>query len=114
MLSFVFGGGYYLFNPKIEKVDPGSDAYEFTVFKRIYRFFDPYLQFYEDFKDEDTIAIINFINGLGPPPKPFYRVGPREVPPADMEFLLKIMKLDPRNRLTAEELLADAWFTKES
>ncbi|KAK0649247.1 kinase-like domain-containing protein [Cercophora newfieldiana] len=92
MLSLVFGGGYHLFNPKIEKVEPGSDEYEFT----------------------DTMAIINFINAQGSPAKPFHRVGPREVPPADMEFILKIMKLDPRDRPTAEELLADVWFTEES
>ncbi|KAB5547133.1 kinase-like domain-containing protein [Coniochaeta sp. 2T2.1] len=114
MLSLVFGGGYHLFNPKVEKVGPGSDAYEFTVLKRMHRFFGPFPQSYQDFKDEDTMAIVDFINGLGPPPKPFHRVGLREVPPADMEFLLKIMKLDPRDRPTAEELLADAWFTEES
>ncbi|KAB5559922.1 kinase-like domain-containing protein [Coniochaeta sp. 2T2.1] len=114
VLSLVFGGGYRLFNPGIEKVDPGSDAYEFTVLKRMHRFFGPFPQSYQDFGDENTMAIINFVNGLGPPPKPFHRVGPREVPPADMEFLLKIMKLDPRDRPTAEELLADAWFTEES
>ncbi|KAK0620213.1 kinase-like domain-containing protein [Immersiella caudata] len=114
MLSLVFGGGYHLFNPKIEKVEPGSDEYEFTVLKRMHRFFGPYPQSYQDFKDEDTMTIINFINAQGPPAKPFHRVGPREVPPADIEFLLKIMKLDPRDRPTAEELLADMWFTEES
>ncbi|KAK0655469.1 kinase-like domain-containing protein [Cercophora newfieldiana] len=114
MLSLVFGGGYHLFNPKIEKVEPGSDEYEFTVLKRMHRFFGPYPQSYQDFQDEDTMTIINFINAQGPPAKPFHRVGPREVPPADMEFLLKIMKLDPRDRPTAEELLADVWFHEES
>lgn len=114
MLSLVFGGGYHLFNPKIEKVEPGSDEYEFTVPKRMHRFFGPYPQSYQDFKDEDTMIIIKFINAQGPPAKTFHRVGPREVPPADMEFLLKIMKLDPRDRPTAEELLADVSFTEES
>jgi serine/threonine protein kinase len=114
MLSLVFGGGYHLFNPRIEKVEPGSDEYEFTVLKRMHRFFGPYPQSYQDFQDECTMTIINFINSQGPPAKPFHRVGPREVPPADMEFLLKIMKLDPRDRPTAEELLSDVWFTEES
>lgn len=114
MLSLVFGGGYHLFNPKIENVGPESDDYEFTVLKRMHRFFGPFPESYQDFKDDDTMTIVNFINAQGPPPKPFHRVGPREIPPADMDFLLKIMKLDPRERPTAEELLTDAWFTEES
>jgi serine/threonine protein kinase len=114
MLSLVFGGGYHLFSPQIENIEPGSHGYELTVLKRMHRFFGPFPQSYQDFKDEDTMTIINFINAQGPPPKPFHRVGPREIPQADMEFLLKIMKLDPRDRPTAEELLADVWFTDES
>ncbi|KAK4452900.1 kinase-like protein [Podospora aff. communis PSN243] len=111
ILSLVFGGGYHLFNPRIEKADPGSDEYEFTALKRMHRFFGPFPHSYQDFKDEDTMTIIDFINA---PPKPFHRVGPREVPPADMEFFLKVMKLDPRDRPTAEELLADVWFSEKS
>lgn len=114
ILSLVFGGGYHLFNPQIENVGPESDSYEFTVLKRVHRFFGPFPESYQDFKDEDTMTIVNFINAQGPPQKPFHRVGSREVPPADMEFLLKIMKLDPRERPSAEALLADAWFTEES
>jgi serine/threonine protein kinase len=110
----VFGGRYHLFNPKIEGVDPGDDAYEFTVLKRMHRFFGPYPSSYSDFNDEMTLALIDVIDREGPPAKPFARVGPKEVPLADKEFILKIMKLDPRDRPTAEELLADVWFTEES
>ncbi|KAK3311893.1 hypothetical protein B0H66DRAFT_578709 [Apodospora peruviana] len=94
MLSLVFGGGYHLFNPKIEKVEPGSDGYEFIVLKRMHRFLGPYPQSYKDFKDENTITIINSINAQGPLAMPFHRVGRREVPKLPWNFLLKIMKLD--------------------
>ncbi|KAK3363696.1 kinase-like domain-containing protein [Lasiosphaeria hispida] len=114
MLSLVLGGGYHLFNPKVEGVDPGHDAYEFTVLKRMHKFFGPYPQSYSDFNNPDTMTIIDFINRQEPPAKPFARSGPREIPPADKEFILKVMKLDPRDRPTAEELLADIWFTEES
>ncbi|KAK3311789.1 hypothetical protein B0H66DRAFT_578770 [Apodospora peruviana] len=80
MLSLVFGGGYHLFNPKIEK--------------RMHRFLGPYPQSYKDFKDENTITIINSINAQGPLAMPFHRVGRREA--------------------AAEELLADVWLTEES
>ncbi|KAL2174911.1 kinase-like domain-containing protein [Thermothelomyces heterothallicus CBS 202.75] len=108
LLSLVLGGGYHLFNPKVEGVGPEDDAYEFTVLKRMHKFFGPFPQSFSDFNDPDTMTIINFINQQEPPVKPFARAGPREIPPADKEFILKIMKLDPRDRPTAEELLADA------
>ncbi|GJD04366.1 kinase [Colletotrichum higginsianum] len=37
-----------------------------------------------------------------------------QLPSADKDFLLKIMKLDPRDRPSAEDLLADDWFTEDS
>lgn len=37
-----------------------------------------------------------------------------EVSPADKGFLLKIMKVDPRHRPTARQLLEDEWFTEGS
>jgi serine/threonine protein kinase len=80
----------------------------------MHRFFGPYPPSYSDFNDPGTMTIINFINNQEPPAKPFARVGPSEIPSADKEFLLKIMKLDPRDRPTAEELLADTWFAEES
>ncbi|KAL2166366.1 hypothetical protein VTG60DRAFT_2899 [Thermothelomyces hinnuleus] len=98
MLSLVLGGGYHLFNPKIEGIGRKTTPTSLP----------------SDFNDSDTMTIINFINQLQRPAKPFARAGPREIPPADKEFILKIMKLDPRDRPTAEELLADAWFTEES
>jgi hypothetical protein len=41
---------------------------------------------------------------------PFALTDPIEVSDADKTFLLRIMKLDPRDRPTAKELLHDKWF----
>ncbi|KAL8354275.1 hypothetical protein RB601_003909 [Gaeumannomyces tritici] len=101
----IFGGGYHLFNPKVEGVDPENDTYEFTALKRMHKFFGPFRRSYHDFNDSGITAVVDYINGLGPPVKPFARVGPREIAPADK---------DPRGSPTAEELLADTWFTEES
>ncbi|KAM7183116.1 serine threonine protein kinase, partial [Rhypophila sp. PSN 637] len=114
LLDLIFGGGYHILNPTIDKVAPGDNAYELTVLRRMYKFFGPFPQSYETFNKEGLITIIQWIHAHGPPEKPFHRVGPKEVPPADLAFILKIMKLDPRERPTAEELLADEWFTEES
>lgn len=42
--------------------------------------------------------------------KPFERIAEREISKEDKTFILKIMKLNPRDRLTARELLDDVWF----
>lgn len=39
--------------------------------------------------------------------KPFSRISQQEISQEDKEFILKIMKLDPRDRPSAAELLQD-------
>ncbi|KAK4141058.1 kinase-like domain-containing protein [Dichotomopilus funicola] len=114
ILSLLYGGDYHLFNPGIQGVKPDDNEYEVTVLKRMYKFFGIFPQSYEDFHDRSTITIVNYINNLGPPEKPFHRVTTREVPPADIKFICGIMKLDPCDRPTTKQLLADKWFTEES
>lgn len=112
ILSLLYGGDYHLFNPAIEGLTPDDDDYFFTVLKRIYKFFGPSPPNYSD--NPDAMMIINFFNNSGPPEKPFHLVTTREIPAADKTFILKVMKLDPRERPTVEELLEDEWFTEES
>jgi serine/threonine protein kinase len=44
--------------------------------------------------------------------KPFGRVTENEISKEDKAFILKIMKLDPRDRPSARELLEDKWFDR--
>lgn len=37
----------------------------------------------------------------------------KEICNEDKEFVLKVMKLDPRDRPSAEELLEDSWFASD-
>ncbi|KAK7723277.1 hypothetical protein SLS63_008930 [Diaporthe eres] len=112
ILSLLYGGDYHLFNPAIEGLTPDDDDYFFTVLKRMYKFFGPFPSNYSD--NPDTMTVINFFNNSGPPEKPFRLVTTKEISAADKKFLLKVMKLDPRERPTVEELLEDEWFTEES
>ena len=41
---------------------------------------------------------------------PFCMSEDDELAPPDRDFIVKMMKLDPRDRPTAKELLQDAWF----
>jgi hypothetical protein len=42
--------------------------------------------------------------------KLFLRISELEIPKEDKEFILRIIKLDLRNRPSARELLPDKWF----
>lgn len=116
ILSLLYGGDYHLFNPGIEGYKPDDDDYDITALKRIYKFFGPFPPSYLDFKDDnpDIVPILTYLHDLGPPEKPFRFVTTKEIPPADNRFVCKIMKVDPRERPTAQQLLDDEWFTEES
>ncbi|KAI1268129.1 kinase-like protein [Xylariaceae sp. FL1019] len=114
IVSLLFGGGYHIFNPRNEGITKDDPMYLPIVLRRMYMFFGPFPTSYNDFSDPVTMHVINSLNRGPPPQKPFELATAKEVPPADMRFILKIMKLDPRDRPTAEQLLADEWFTEES
>jgi serine/threonine protein kinase len=42
--------------------------------------------------------------------KPFHLTTTREICEEDKEFVLKLMRLDPRDRPSAKSLLEDEWF----
>lgn len=105
-----------MFNPANEDVGPDSDLYAFTTLKRMFRVFGPFPRTFQDFAEinPNLLPVIEAIHDYGPPEKPFSRISPIECFPTDKKFLLKIMKLDPRDRPTAQQLLDDEWFTEES
>lgn len=55
------------------------------------------------------MAILSYIMDIVPPEamKPFSRASKQEISREGRVFVLKIMKLDPRDRQTAKELLED-------
>jgi serine/threonine protein kinase len=78
-------------------------------------FFGPFPWTYREIASEKTLtALANLMDGV---PKdqirPFKNLQDPDLTAADKEFLLKIMKLDPRDRPTAADLLKDEWFSKE-
>ena len=78
-----------------------------------HQFFGPFPLSYKEIADDETLAILTHIMHCVPREKmkPFERITEREVSKEDKAFVLKIMKLDPRDRPTAKELLQDEWFT---
>lgn len=73
-------------------------------------FFGPFPLTYKSLADSKTLEYLTDIMNSVPQRKPFHMIQDKEFKPEDKEFLLKIMKLDPRDRPTAQHLLEDSWF----
>jgi len=105
----LYGDHFFLFQPD---VPPDHDEYEFKVLQRQCQFFGPFPLTYQEICPQETLNVLAFIMRSIPPEKrkPFSRISEKEVSKEDKEFILKIMKLDPRERPSAAELLRDEWF----
>jgi hypothetical protein len=64
--------------------------------------------------DEEMQSVLVYIIKGVPPEmmKPFIQIRKSEISNEDKKFVLGIMKLDPRDRTIARELLEDDWFTQ--
>lgn len=89
-----------------------STCSEFFFLTRQCSFFGPFPLSYQEIAGEETLAILAYIHESLPPEKqkPFTRLSAKEVSAEDRDFLLKVMKMDPRDKPTAAELLEDDWF----
>ena len=78
--------------------------------------FGPVPLSYGEIADKERLsiltAVINLINEHILQ-KPFHLSEDTELSKEDRTFICKIMKLDPRDRPTAKELLQDEWFRQE-
>ena len=75
--------------------------------------FGPVPLSYGEIADDERLgiltAVINLINEHNLQ-RPFHLSVDKELSKEDRTFICKIMKLDPRDRPTAKELLQDEWF----
>ncbi|GAM91554.1 hypothetical protein ANO11243_096060 [Dothideomycetidae sp. 11243] len=113
LMNLIWSLNFHIFEPQ---EPPTDDMYDIMVLVEQHRHFGPFPETYKEFTDEETQRAILHLMSWVPPEKmrPFHRVGEREIAPADKAFLLKIMKLDPRERTTAHALLEDEWWAETS
>ncbi|KAB8067212.1 kinase-like protein [Aspergillus leporis] len=109
LISMMYGEGFHIFKPNVPADD---DEYEVKILMKHHRCFGPFPASYEEIADQDRIAALMWIMQNSPPEtlRPFRLTSAREICQEDKEFVLKIMKLDPRDRPTARALLEDGWF----
>jgi hypothetical protein len=83
--------------------------YDTRIVVKQHQWFGPFPLPYKEFTDGETRQVIGGIMPAVLPEKmkPFFYLKEREICDADKAFILKIMKLDPRDRPPASELLQD-------
>lgn len=112
LISLIFGQNWHIFVPKGLSVD--DEEYPAQVLIKQASMFGPFPLSYIDIADDERQGVLadisNYImeNELR---KPFSMAVDKELTVEDRDFICKIMKMDPRDRPTAKELLEDPWFS---
>ncbi|TVY78112.1 Serine/threonine-protein kinase US3-like protein [Lachnellula suecica] len=114
LISLIWGLGWHIFKPDPEDAGTDDEAYPNHILVKQIAFFGPFPLSYFDFLPEEderwefigdaTQYIIDNHKW-----KPFAKAEDKELAVEDRTFICKIMKLDPRDRPTAKELLQDQW-----
>ena len=105
--------GNTLFHFKLS-VPANHEKYEFGIVELQWQFFSPFPLSYQEICPPETLGILVFIMQNIPPEKKkmFARISESELSRDDKEFVLRIMKLDPKKRPSAADLLQDEWLDK--
>ncbi|KAH8157517.1 hypothetical protein CIB48_g10732 [Xylaria polymorpha] len=111
LISLIWGQDWHIFIPEGYSVD--DPDYPTQVLAKQASIFGPFPHSYIDIADEERQGILavinNYINENGLR-KPFSMAEDPELTVEDRNFICKIMRMDPRDRPTAKQLLEDPWF----
>ncbi|KAF2661182.1 kinase-like protein [Lophiostoma macrostomum CBS 122681] len=112
LISLIFGENFHIFSPNVTFDD---DRYQLEILFKHVRHFGPWPDSYVDLCCATRLGVLTYTMENSPPEtyKPFRKFCKEEVPRKDRDFICKLMKLDPRDRPTARQLLADEWFQEE-
>ncbi|PWY66496.1 kinase-like protein, partial [Aspergillus sclerotioniger CBS 115572] len=108
LITLIYGEDFFIFKPD---VPADHEEYEMKILARQCQFFGPFPVSYQEIAPVATLHVLmQVMRSLGGKQRPFARISEAEVSKEDKEFIIKIMKLDPRERPSAQELLDDEWF----
>ncbi|KAJ5799716.1 kinase-like protein [Penicillium psychrosexuale] len=108
LITLIYGDNYFMFKPD---VPADHDEYEHRILTRQCQFFGPFPISYQEIAPPSTLSMLmQVMSSLHGKQMPFTHISTKEVSVEDKKFILKIMKLDPRDRPSAQQLLDDEWF----
>ncbi|THV43787.1 hypothetical protein BGAL_0925g00020 [Botrytis galanthina] len=105
-------GDHYPFNPRNGGAEVDDDEYDFGVLMKHHQYLGPFPISFGEIADEGTQNAIVLAMKAVPleKMKPLPMITQKEIPKVDNIFLQKILKLDPRDRPTAKQILEDEWW----
>ncbi|EEP78590.1 predicted protein [Uncinocarpus reesii 1704] len=113
LISLIWGKGWHIFKPG--NIDPADEKYPAYIMIKQINLFGPLPKKFAEIADEERADMAMQLNDYvermsSKQRKPFALAEDARLSGENREFICKIMKLDPRDRPTAEELLKDKWF----
>ncbi|PGH33502.1 hypothetical protein GX50_03658 [[Emmonsia] crescens] len=95
LVALIYGDNFFIFKPRVPF---DHEDYQMEILIRQCQFFGPFPASYQEIAGPETLAILikaeAFLENIR-----------KEVSEDDRDFILKIMKLDPRDRPNAQEPL---------
>lgn len=109
VISLIYGEGFHIFKPDVPL---GHDEYDVKILLKHHRCFGPFPEPYEEIADQQRLGILTWVMQNSPAEtlRPFHLTTSKEICQDDKEFVPKIMRLDPRDRPSAGQLLEHQWF----
>lgn len=112
IISLIYGQDFHISKPDVPF---DHDEYDLRILMKHHQVFGPFPTSYEEIADRERLAVLQYVMEICPPEtlRPFRYTTKREISSEDKYFICKIMKLDPRDRPGAGQLLEDEWFARD-
>ncbi|CEJ62476.1 Putative Serine/threonine protein kinase [Penicillium brasilianum] len=109
LISLLYGEGFHIFKPDVPADHEGDNL---KILMKHHQSFGPFPASYDEIANQERRAVLAWVmqNWLPNTMRPFHLTTSREICNEDKEFVLKVMRLDPRDRPSTQELLEDSWF----
>ena len=91
-------------------LEPGDEHFALAVLILQNRYFGPFPEKFFQLLDDEGAAVLRYaINQCGEETHSFAKIDPRTINSEDKEFILYLMKPDPRDRPSAIDALMHPW-----
>ncbi|KAE9964493.1 hypothetical protein BLS_008279 [Venturia inaequalis] len=117
LIALIYGDNFHILRPP-RGITVDHDDYDFHIMVQQFKLFGPLPDKFDELLqgNENNIMMAEWLVGNVPKEEwsLFSRVSETELPSRDRDFICRIMRMDPRDRPTANELLNDPWFDDDS
>lgn len=98
----------HLFVPHV--LEPGDELFSLAVLVLQNKYFGPFPEKFFQLLDDEGAAVLRYVLGqCGEETQLFAKTDPGTINSEDKEFILYLMKPDPRDRPSATEVLMHPW-----